>query len=129
MCPGTIPHTNPTSSTLLYHVGRPVRAPLANPYATPPPPTSSLPGGRGGDSGGVSVSVSDGASGVSPAVDWALRTIALALLRRDNEPSSPSSSPLSLPVLSDGEKQLLLDERFPRTEVTPPPVYLIIYTP
>ena len=101
-----------------------MRAPLANPYATPPPPTSSLPGGRGGDSGGVSVSVSDGASGVSPAVDWALRTIALALLRSDNEPSTSS-----LPVLSDGEKQLLLDERFPRTEVTPPPVYLIIYTP
>ena len=104
-----------------------MRAPLANPYATPPPPTSSFPGDRDGDSG--SGSVSDGASGVSPAVDWALRTIALALLRRDNEPSSPSSSPLSLPVLSDGEKQLLLDERFPRTEVTPPPVYLIIYTP
>ena len=97
-----------------------MRAPLANPYATPPPPTSSFPGDRDGDSG--SGSVSDGASGVSPAVDWALRTIALALLRSDNEPSTSS-----LPVLSDGEKQLLLDERFPRTEVTPPPVYLIIY--
>ena len=81
-------------------LGRPVRAPLANPYATPP-----------------STDASSG-SGVFPAVDWALRTVALAMLhhRNSNEPS--------LPVLSDSERQILLSDRFPRTEVVACLTYL-----
>ena len=88
-------------------LGRPVRAPLANPYATPP-----------------STDASSG-SGVFPAVDWALRTVTLAMLRHGNSNDAPSSSSSpSLPVLSDCEKQILLSDRFPRTEVVACLTYL-----
>ena len=58
-----------------------------------------------------------------PAVDWTLRTIALALLRPADTTTSASST-TDTPVLSDGARQLLLSERFPRTEVAACLVYL-----
>ena len=85
-------------------LGRVVRAPLANPYAMAQP----------GD---------EASQTFFPAVDFALRTIAHAMLRPADTDACATDGG-NPPVLSDGERQLLLSERFPRTEVAACLTYL-----
>ena len=79
-----------------------MRAPLANPYAMSQPGDEASPP-------------------VFSAVDWSLRTIAHALLRPADTSNTDRGHP---PVLSIDERQLLLSEKFPRTEVSACLTYL-----